>query len=54
MKALRRIHDAGFVQCRTGSGDIFLVDLENSQPPEHASEIGDEMNEVGELYVPIA
>ena len=51
-KALRRIHDAGYVHgdvarrnfCRTESGGIFLVDLERCQPTTNQAEYLTEMN----------
>ena len=55
--ALQRIHNAGFIHgdiarrnfCRTGSGDIFLVDLERCRSSGSPSELGDEMDQVDGL-----
>jgi hypothetical protein len=55
--ALQRIHDAGYIHgdvarrnfCRTGSGNIFLVDLEMCRLATDESEFVNEIHQVDEL-----
>ena len=55
--ALQRIHDLGFLHgdvarrnfCRTGCGDIFMVDLEMCHRSRNLSELDNEMNKVDGL-----